>query len=65
LDIRGLKTIRQKPSYFYEIALVEYLKIGDKVSVAGDELIVTKGCFKYSSQDGVLRKLYQVEKPRK
>ena len=58
--------IEQENHYYYETTIPnEHIKIGDKVDVLGDIVIVTKATFKYSKDDGVLRNLYRLEQPPK
>jgi len=55
-------TMYQKEHYYYETTIPnEHIKIGDKVDVMGDSVIVTKTTFKYEKNDGVLRNLYRLE----
>jgi len=56
--------LEQESHYYYETTIPnEHIKIGDKVDVLGDSVLVTRATFTYEKSDGVLRNLYRLEKP--
>ena len=71
VDVKNQKLVQhlrseteyQRAGYYYELEMNDCLKIGDKVNQGNRRLVVTQASYTYSSNDGVLRNLYQIERP--